>query len=56
MPYVHSVKIDRKTGKIISCEVRPTEEQPNHAPLANYLLDRMKQLGMMPNADSEVKH
>jgi hypothetical protein len=53
MSYIHHVSIDRKTGKVISVEVTPSDEQLNHAPLANYMLDRMEQLGIIPKSEAK---
>jgi hypothetical protein len=51
MSYIHSVKIDRKIGKVISCEVTPSDISVNNVPLANYTLGRMEQLGIIPSTD-----
>jgi hypothetical protein len=42
LPYVHSIKIDRKTGEIINYKITKSEEKINHKPLINLLYNHME--------------
>jgi hypothetical protein len=53
--YIHSIRIDRKTGEVISCKVTASEEKINHKPLVNYLYDRMEREGTIKRSQSIAK-
>jgi hypothetical protein len=47
MPYIHSVKIDRKTGELIGYKVSETKTGPNHEPLVAHMLNQLEKHGIL---------